>query len=92
MADRAEDEAAEAGRGPALGADRASARPAPGAEGSGWAAAGYTAWRRPRAGQAAGVWDRLHRLVLDELSEAELIDWFSGCIGSALVRAKTGVS
>jgi hypothetical protein len=38
------------------------------------------------------VWDRLHRLVLDELSEAELIDWFSGCIGSALVRAKTGVS
>jgi transposase len=30
---------------------------------------GHTAWRRLRAWQAAGVWDRLHRLVLDELSE-----------------------
>jgi hypothetical protein len=26
--------------------------------------------------------DRLHRLVLDELSEVELIDWSRGCIDS----------
>ena len=32
----------------------------------------------------------LHRLVLDELSEAQLIDWSRGCIGSASVRARRG--
>ncbi len=52
--------------------------------------AGHTAWRRLRAWQAAGVWDRLHRLVLDELSEAKLIDWFRGCIDTASGRAKRG--
>ena len=35
---------------------------------------GHTAWRRLRAWQAAGVWDRLHRLVLDELSDAAMLD------------------
>jgi hypothetical protein len=34
------------------------------------------------------VWDPLHRLVLDELSEAELIDWSRGCGDSVSVRAK----
>jgi transposase len=33
---------------------------------------GHTAWRRLRAWQAAGVRDRLHHLVLDELSEANI--------------------
>lgn len=32
------------------------------------------AWRRLRAWQDAGVWDRLHRLVLDELSDAAVLD------------------
>lgn len=53
---------------------------------------GHTAWRRLRAWQAAGVWDRLHRLVLTELSEAELIDWSRGCIDSVSARAKRGVN
>ena len=53
---------------------------------------GHTAWRRLRAWQAAGVWDRLHRLVLDELSENQLIDWSRGCIDSVSVRAKRGAS
>lgn len=35
---------------------------------------GHTAWRRLRAWQDAGVWDRLHRLVLDELSDAAVLD------------------
>ena len=30
---------------------------------------GHTAWRRLREWQDAGVWDRLHQLVLDELSD-----------------------
>ncbi|WP_078510439.1 transposase [Streptomyces himastatinicus] len=34
---------------------------------------GHTAWRRLRAWQAPGYRNRLHRLVLNELSEAELI-------------------
>ncbi len=53
---------------------------------------GHTAWRRLRAWQQAGVWDRLHRLVLDELSEAQRIDWSRGCVDSVSVRAKRGAS
>jgi hypothetical protein len=32
------------------------------------------AWRRLQAWQDTGVWDRLHRLVLDELSDADVLD------------------
>ena len=53
---------------------------------------GHTAWRRLRAWQEAGVWDRLQRLVLGELSEAKLIDWSRGCIDSVSVRAEWGAS
>ncbi len=53
---------------------------------------GHTAWRRLRAWQDAGVWDRLRRLVLDELSEARLLDWSRGCIDSVSVRARRGAS
>ena len=53
---------------------------------------GHTAWRRLRAWQGAEVCDRLHQLVLDELSEAKLIDWSCGCIDSVSVRAKRGTS
>ncbi len=35
----------------------------------GWGS-GHTAWRRLREWHDAGVWDGLHRLVLDELSAA----------------------
>ncbi len=34
------------------------------------------------------MWDRLHRLVLDELPEAELIDWSRGCVDSMSVRPR----
>ena len=50
---------------------------------------GVTAWRRLREWQAAGVWERLHRLVLDELSDAEVLDRSRGCIDSVSVRAKS---
>lgn len=53
---------------------------------------GHTAWRRLRAWQDAGVWDRLHQLVLDELSEAGLLDWSRGCIDGVSVRSKRGAS
>lgn len=50
------------------------------------------AWRRLRAWQAASVWDRLHRPVLDELSEAELIDWSRGRVDAVSIRAIRGVN
>jgi transposase len=34
---------------------------------------GHTAWRRLREWHNAGVWDRLHQLVLDELSESHWV-------------------
>jgi transposase len=40
---------------------------------------GHTAWRRLRAWQEAGVWDRLHRIILEEPSEAQLLDWSRLC-------------
>jgi transposase len=53
---------------------------------------GHTAWWRLRAWQDAGVWDRLHRLVLDELSDAQLLGWSRACIDAVSVRAERGVS
>ena len=36
---------------------------------------GMTCWRRLREWQQAGVWQRLHELLLAKLNEAERIDW-----------------
>ncbi len=57
----------------------------------GWGS-GHTAWRRLREWHDAGVWDGLHRLVLDELSAAGVLDWSRASIDGVSVRAKRGVS
>ncbi len=49
---------------------------------------GVTCWRRLRDWQRAGVWSRLHRVLLDELGKAGLIDWSRACLDSASVAAK----
>ena len=36
---------------------------------------GMTCWRRLRDWQEAGVWERLHRVLLDRLGRANAIDW-----------------
>lgn len=36
---------------------------------------GMTCWRRLRDWQAAGVWDRLHVVLLTELHQAGHLDW-----------------
>jgi transposase len=36
---------------------------------------GMTCWRRLRDWQAAGVWTRLHCVLLDRLGRANAIDW-----------------
>ena len=53
---------------------------------------GMTCWRRLRDWQAAGVWDRLHRVLLDRLGAADRIDWERVCVDSARVPAKRGAS
>jgi hypothetical protein len=52
--------------------------------------AGVACWRRLRDWQQAGVWDRLHRGLLNRLHEAERIDWSRACIDSASIAARRG--
>ena len=51
---------------------------------------GITCWRRLRDWQEAGVWERLHRVLLDRLGEADRIDWSRASLDSASVPAKKG--
>ena len=49
---------------------------------------GMTCWRRLRDWQHAGVWHRLHRVLLDRLGTADQIDWSRASADSATVPAK----
>ena len=51
---------------------------------------GMTCWRRLRDWQDAGVWDALHRTLLDRLGEADRIDWSRASLDTASVPAKRG--
>jgi transposase len=51
---------------------------------------GVTCWRRLRDWQEAGVWDRLHRELLQRLHRAARIDWSRACMDSASIAAKKG--
>jgi transposase len=51
---------------------------------------GSTCWRRLRDWHEAGVWERLHRVLLDRLGEADRIDWERASLDSASVPAKRG--
>ncbi len=51
---------------------------------------GMTCWRRLRDWNAAGVWQRLHRVLLDRLNAADKIDWSRAVVDSASVRAMHG--
>jgi transposase len=53
---------------------------------------GMTCWRRLRDWQEAGVWDRLHRALLDRLGEADRIDWSRASLDSASISATRGAS
>jgi transposase len=52
---------------------------------------GMTCWRRLRDWQRAGVWAKLHRVLLDRLGRANAIDWSRCALDSAAVAAKRGV-
>jgi hypothetical protein len=49
-----------------------------------------TCWRRLCDWQEVGDWDRLHRTLLDELGEADQMDWECACLASASIPATTG--
>ena len=51
---------------------------------------GMTCWRRLRDWQAAGVWIRLHQVLLGRLYEVGQLDWSRASLDSASVPAKKG--
>ncbi|GCD92368.1 DDE transposase [Embleya hyalina] len=48
---------------------------------------GMTCWRRLAAWNEAGVWDRLHAILLARLHAAKQLDWSRAVIDSSHVRA-----
>ena len=53
---------------------------------------GWTCWRRLHEWAEAGVFDRLHTAVLNELGSQGQLDWSRASLDSVSVRAKRGVS
>jgi|SRR5215212_7588322 transposase len=51
---------------------------------------GVTCWRRLREWQEARVWERLHRVLLNRLGEADQIEWERASLDSASIPAKRG--
>ena len=51
---------------------------------------GMTCWRRLRDWQVAGVWQRLWQSFLDELGQADAIEWQRAIVDSSSVRAIFG--
>lgn len=51
---------------------------------------GMSCWRRLRDWQAAGVWARLHRVLLERLQAADQLDWSRAALDSTSVPAKKG--
>jgi transposase len=49
---------------------------------------GMTLWRRLRDWQSAGVWERLHRVLLQRLADAGKIDWGRASADASRVPAK----
>lgn len=51
---------------------------------------GVTCWRRLRDWHEAGVWQRLHQVLLEHLHGADRLDWDRACMDSASIKAKKG--
>jgi transposase len=51
---------------------------------------GMTCWRLLRDWQEAGVWDRIHRLLLDHLRKADEVNFSRVIVDSGSVRAVGG--
>ena len=53
---------------------------------------GVTCWRRLRNWQEAGVWEQLHRMLLDRLGQSDQINLGRASLDSATVPAKRGAT
>lgn len=53
---------------------------------------GMTCWRRLRDWQQAGVWQKVHEVLLDHLRAADKIDFSRAVVDSAIVRAVGGAN
>ncbi len=51
---------------------------------------GMTCWRRLRDWQAAGVWEKIRRVLLQRLEDAGQIDWSRVVVDSTSIRAVFG--
>jgi transposase len=51
---------------------------------------GMTCWRRLKEWQDAGVWQRLHEVLLAKLHQADRLDWSRAVIDSSQIRAVLG--
>jgi transposase len=51
---------------------------------------GMSCWRYLNACQKAGVWDKVHKVLLDRLRAVEQLDMSSGVVDSSHVRAVGG--
>ena len=51
---------------------------------------GMTAWRRLRKWQQAGVWDRLHEVLLAELHAADQLEWERAVADGSHIQVKKG--
>jgi transposase len=51
---------------------------------------GMTCWRRLRDWHEAGLWQRLHQVMLDKLGIADQIDWSRASADATFVPAKKG--
>jgi transposase len=51
---------------------------------------GMTCWRRLKEWHEAGVWEELHRTLLDRLGKVDQIDWERASLDSASVPAPGG--
>src|SRR5436190_7451061 len=51
---------------------------------------GMTAWPRLRAWQQAGVWEKLHELLLAELHAADQLEWERAVADASHLQAKKG--
>ena len=53
---------------------------------------GMTCWRRLRDWEKAGVWQTVHRMLLDRLRGADELDFSRAVVDSATVRAVGGAN
>lgn len=51
---------------------------------------GMTAWNKLHEWQEAGVWQELHRVLLEKLHQADKLDWERALVDSSSVRATQG--